>query len=53
MINQIYGRTAPANGTIWDKFSEHHQHQSIKKDIIFNTQLSLLVQIRCIFNAYF
>ena len=42
MIKQTDAEIAPYNYTIWDGFSEHHQHQSIKKGtIISNAQLAL------------
>ena len=41
--------TEPSKVAIYDKFSEQHQHQSIKSTI-FNAQAALLVQIRCRLN---
>jgi hypothetical protein len=38
---KIYSVTTPSNDAIWDKFSEQHQHQRIKKRTIFNAQLAL------------
>ena len=29
MIKQMYARTVPFNGVIWDEFVEQHQHQII------------------------
>ena len=44
--------TAPSNGAIWNKFSEQHEHQSIKKHHI-QSLISTFLQIRCRFNAHF
>ena len=30
----IYAGTAPSEGAIWERFSEQHQHQNIKKSTI-------------------
>ena len=44
---------APSNGPNWNEFSEHHEHQSIKKSTMFNVRLALFnankVQIKCTF----
>ena len=31
IIQEIYARTVPSNGAIWDDFIKQHQHQSFKK----------------------
>ena len=41
MMKKNDAGTAHYKGAIWDKFSEQHQHQSIKKRTIFDAQLAL------------
>ena len=35
--------TAFSNGSIWNGFSEQHQHQSTRKSIIFNAKLAPII----------
>ena len=48
----MYATTAPSNCAIWDEFSEQLNNQRIKRHDIYCPINTLLVQIKCRFNAF-